>query len=81
MFGRKKYVNSMVLDKKEYFIQDDGIWISKKALEEFRTQFTTLAKEKGGQPELDISKTDIWYYLGKRDVLIDLLKHFEPLEP
>ena len=71
----------MILQDDEYNIQDDGIWISKKAIEEFRTQFTTLAKEKGGQPELDISKTDMWYYLGKRDVLIDLLKHFEPHEP
>ena len=70
----------MILQNDEYKIQDDGIWISKKAIEEFRTQFTTLAKEKGGQPELDISNTDMWYYLGKRDVLIDLLKHFEPLE-
>ena len=71
----------MILQSDEYKIQDDGIWISKKALEEFKTKFTTLAKEKGGQLELDISNTDMWYYLGKRDVLIDLLKHFEPLEP
>ena len=71
----------MILQANEFKIENDGIWISKKAIEEFRTQFTTLAKEKGGQPELDISKTDMWYYLGKRDVLIDLLKHFEPLEP
>ena len=70
----------MVLEKDEYKIQDDGIWISKKALEEFRTQFTTLAKEKGNFPELDVSNTDMWYYLGKRDVLIALLKHFEMLE-
>lgn len=71
----------MVLSDDEFKIEDDGIWISKKAIEECRTQFTTLAKEKGGQPVLDISKTAMWYYLGKRDVLIDLLKHFEPLEP
>jgi hypothetical protein len=70
----------MVLQDDEYRIKDEGIWISKKALEEFRTQFTSIAKEKGGQPELDISKTDMWYYLGKRDVMIDLLKHFEPLK-
>ena len=70
----------MILEKDEYRIEDDGIWISKKALKEFRKQFTTLAKEKGKLPELDIANTDMWYYLGKRDVLIDLLKHFEPLE-
>ena len=70
----------MILQANEFKIENGGIWISKAALEEFRAQFTTLAKEKGGSPELDISKTDMWYYLGKRDVLIDLLKHFELLE-
>lgn len=71
----------MVLEKDEYRIEGDGIWISKKALEELRTQFfTTLAKEKSNLPELDIANTDMWYHLGKRDVLTDLLKHFEPLE-
>ena len=71
----------MQLERDEYKIQDDGIWISKKALEEFITQFTSLAKEKSNFPELNIANTDMWYYLGKRDVLIGLLKHFEPLEP
>ena len=71
----------MILQANDFKIENDGIWISKKAIEEFRTQFTTLAKEKGGQLELYISNTDMWYYLGKRDALIDLLKHFEPLEP
>lgn len=70
----------MILQANDFKIENDGIWISKKAIEEFRTRFTTFAKEKGGQPELDISKTDMWYYLGKRDMLIDLLKHFEPQE-
>jgi hypothetical protein len=70
----------MILQSDEFKIENEGIWISKKALEEFRTQFTTIAKEKGGSLELDISNTDMWYYLGKRDVCIDLLKHFEPLE-
>lgn len=70
----------MVLEKDEYRIDGDGIWISKKALEEFRTQFTTLAKEKSNLPELDMANTDMWYYLGKRDAMIELLKHFEPLE-
>ena len=71
----------MILQANEFNIENDGIWISKKAIEKFRTQFTTLAKEKSNLPELDIANTDMWYYLGKRDVLIDLLKHFEPHEP
>lgn len=71
----------MILQANEFKIENDGIWISKKAIEEFRTHFATLAKEKRNLPELDIAKTDMWHYLGKRDVLIDLLKHFEPLEP
>ena len=70
----------MVLEKDKYRIEGDGIWLSKKALEEFRTQFATLAKEKDNFPEPDLSNTAMWYYLGKRDALIDLLKHFEPLE-
>ena len=68
----------MILQANDFKIENGGIWISKAALEEFRAQFTTLAKEKGGQPELGISNMDMWYYLGKRDVLIDILKHFEP---
>ena len=71
----------MILQGNDFKIENDGIWISKNAIEEFRTQFTALAKEKSNLPELDIANTDMWYYLGKRDVLIDLLKHFEPLEP
>ena len=66
----------MVLQSDEFKIENDGIWISKKAIEEFRTQFTTLAKEKRDSSEFVMENTDMWYYLGKRDVLIDLLKHF-----
>lgn len=71
----------MILHSDEFRIDGDGIWISKKAIEEFSTLFTDIAKGKSGYPELDIANTDMWYYLGKRDVLIELLKHFEPLEP
>ena len=70
----------MVLDKKEYFIQDDGIWISKSALEECRDHYCKVAdkfKPKPKKQELDSR----WpFYIGKADVYIDLLKHFEPLE-
>ena len=70
----------MVLDKKEYFIQDDGIWISKKALEECKQHYCKVAdkfKPKPKKQELDFRYA---YYIGKADICVDLLKHFEPLE-
>lgn len=70
----------MTLNKDEYRIEGDGIWISKKAIENLRTHYTDIAKEKSCFPELDITKTDMWYYLGKRDAMIELLKHFESLK-
>ena len=70
----------MVLDKKEYFIQDDKITISKKALEECRDHYCKVAdkfKPKPKKQDLDFR----WpFYVGKADVCIDLLKHFETLE-
>jgi hypothetical protein len=36
----------MILQKDEYRIKDDGIWISKKALEEFRAHLLPLQKKR-----------------------------------
>jgi hypothetical protein len=70
----------MVLQNDEFKIQDDGIWISKKALEECRDHYFKVAdkfKPKPKRQDLDFR----WpFYVGKADVCIDLLKHFEPLE-
>lgn len=70
----------MVLEKDEYRIEGDGIWISKKALEEYRNHYCNVAdkfKPKPKKQDLDFR----WpFYIGKADVCIDLLKHFEPLE-
>lgn len=58
---------------KDYKIEGDYIRISKKELEEFAEHYhkeaTTRGKGKIG-----------WFYLGKREVCIDILKMFEPLE-
>lgn len=70
----------MVLEKDEYRIEGDGIWISKKALEECRDRYCKIAnkfKPKLKKPYLSFRCP---FYLGKADVCIDLLKHFEPLE-
>jgi hypothetical protein len=42
----------MVLEKDEYFIQDDGIWISKAALEECRDHYCKVADKFKPKPPL-----------------------------
>lgn len=61
----------MRLESDEYRIQDGGIWISKKAIEELRQYYKRV-----------VSNTVPYdmYYVGKADVLTDILKHFEPLD-
>lgn len=70
----------MVLRKDEYVVYDDKITISKAALEECRDHYCKVAdkfKPKPKKQDLDFR----WpFYIGKADVCIDLLKHFEPLE-
>jgi len=63
----------MTLSNDEYKIEGNGIWISKDALESWRKHYTLVAEHKK-----DCLLQGL--YLGKADVLIDLLKMFEPLE-
>ena len=67
----------MILQSDEYKIQDDGIWISKKALEECKQHYEQVA-EHCFDKENDFKTL---FYMGKSNVYNDLLKHFEPLEP
>ena len=67
----------MVLEKDEFKIQDDGIWISKKALEECKQHYCKVA-DKCHLGKNNLQKV---FYTGKAAVYVDLLKHFEPLEP
>lgn len=56
----------------DYKIDGDSITISKAELEKWRDHYHNEALEEG--------KGKIgWFYLGKREVMIDILKHFEPL--
>lgn len=66
----------MVLEKDEYRIEGDGIWISKKALEECKQHYQKVA-DKCHLGKNNIQKV---FYIGKADVCNDLLKHFETLE-
>lgn len=64
----------MTLSNDEYKIEGNGIWISKDALESWREHYTQEADRN--------KKEGVCHgiYLGKADVLIDLLEIFEPLE-
>lgn len=66
----------MQLERDEYRIQDDGIWISKAALEECKQHYCKVAVK------CHLGKNNLQkvFYMGKADVYVDLLKHFEPLD-
>ena len=56
----------------DYKIDGDSIIISKAELKKWRDHYNNVALEKG--------KGKIgWFYLGKREVMIDMLKHIDPL--
>jgi len=63
----------MILKEKDYRIEEDGIWISKKALEEVRDYYREVCKEHAKSEVLDWSAG---VDLGKRDMLNDILKCF-----
>lgn len=71
----------MQLENDEYRIDGDGIWISKKALEECKQHYCKVADEFKPKPKKQDLDLRYPFYLGKADVYVDLLKHFEPLEP
>ena len=56
-----------------YEVDGDNIIINKDELEKWRDHYQNEANTKGR------GKIG-WFYLGKREVIIDILKMFEPLE-
>ena len=64
----------MILKENDFRIEEDGIWISKKALEEVRDYYREVSIEHAKCEVLDWSAG---VDLGKRDMLNDILKHFE----
>lgn len=67
-------IDKNTLKEKDYKIEENGIWISKKALEEVRDYYREVCKEHAKCEVLDWSAG---VDLGKRDILNDILKHFE----
>ena len=67
-------IDKNTLKEKDYKIEENGIWISKKVLEEVRDSYREVCKEHAKCEVLDWSAG---VDLGKRDILNDILKHFE----
>ena len=70
----------MILQRDEYRIEGDGIWISRKALEECKNHYCKVAdkfKPKKGDEKFDFKYP---FYIGKADIVVDILKMFDPLE-
>ena len=67
----------MTLRNGEYEIHGDSITIRKEVLEQWRDHYHMKGREKS---EADGPTWQSWYYWGKADVFVDLLKLFEPLE-
>ena len=56
----------------EMLINGDSITISKAELKKWRDHYNNVVLEKG--------RNKIgWFYLGKSTVIIDILKHIDPL--
>ena len=63
-----------------YKIEGDSITLDKKELEEIRDHYCKVAdkfKPKKGDEKFDFKYP---FYIGKDDVVVDILKMFEPLE-
>lgn len=60
-----------------YKIIDDGIWISKKELEQMRDAYCSTADHHKRNWVNDEDKFRYPYYIGKCDICNDILKHFD----
>ena len=63
----------MTLRKGEYEVNEDSITIKKEVLEQWRDHYLEVSKSESRE-QLSL------LYLGKHDVIVDILKMFEPLE-
>lgn len=65
---------------KNYKIEGESITLNKKELEEIRDHYCKVAdkfKPKKGDEKFDFKYP---FYIGKADIVVDILKMFEPLE-
>ena len=66
----------MTLRQGEYEITDDAITIKKEVLEQLRDHYYNVAIDM----ELSEQDEKQMFYLGKHEVIVNLLKMFESLE-
>ena len=66
----------MTLRQGEYEINDDAITIKKEVLEQLRDHYYNVALDM----ELSEQDEKQMFYLGKHEVIVNLLKMFESLE-
>lgn len=67
----------MTLRQGEYQITEDSITIKKEVLEQWRDHYGNIVSNNG---HIRTTETLRQFYIGKRDVFVDLLKMFEPLK-
>lgn len=64
-----------------YKIENDGIWLSRAEIEQWRDHYAKVAdKNKKAFVDEKDGAFKFPFYLGKVEVMIDLLKMFEPQE-
>lgn len=61
----------------DYTITNDGVWIPRKVLKSIRDHYFRVADENKKAWVDDKDKFRYPFYLGKVEVMTDLLKHFD----
>lgn len=69
----------MVIRGDDYKIEGEGIWLSKELLENYKRHYMNVAEGNRDKWKKNEDTFRYPFYLGKVEVLIDILKMFEPL--
>ena len=71
----------MVIRGDDYKIEGEGIWLSKKLLEEYKAHYLNVAEGNKDSWKKNKDTFKFPFYEGKAEVLYDILKMFDELEP
>ena len=70
----------MVIRGDDYKIEGEGIWLSKKLLEEYKAHYLNVAEGNRDSCKKNKDTFKFPFYEGKAEVLYDILKMFYELE-
>lgn len=70
----------MVIRGDDYKIEGEGIWLSKELLEKYKAHYLNVAEGHRDSWKKNKDTFKFPFYVGKAEVMIDILKMFEPLE-